>query len=205
MSDSDSELQVPNRRRLQRAPDFTGRQLNHFYQVALRHGLPGLLLGCLLLITSTEVLTGQLSRFLAAPAPYVLGALAILLFTLFWSWYLDRTVSIAQSGWILYLLFVSIWEEWAFRVAVPIVLVGTGLDPRVAIIGSNVLFGAMHYFTLRWKATWCFLAFLGGMELSRQYIENGDLLILIGIHWIATFLNTPWYPGKRAASGQDLR
>ena len=205
MSDSDSGLQLPGQRRLQRPPDFTGRQLNHFNQVALRHGLPGLLLGCLLLITSAEVLSGQLSRFLAAPAPYVLGAVAILLFTLFWSWYLDRAVSIAQSGWVLYLLFVSIWEEWAFRVAVPIVLEGTGLDPRVAIIGSNVLFGAMHYFTLRWKATWCFLAFLGGMGLSIRYIENGNLFFLIGIHWIATFLNTPRYPGKRAASGQDFR
>ena len=205
MSASDSESQVASQRRLQRPPDFTGRQLNYFYQVALRHGLPGLLLGCLLLITSAEVLTEQLSRFLATPAPYILGALAILLLTLFWSWYLDRTVSIAQSGWILYLLFVSIWEEWSFRVAMPIVLVGTGLDPRVAIIGSSILFGAMHYFTLRWKATWCFLAFLGGMGLSRQYIENGDLLILIGIHWIATSLNTPRHPGKRAASGKDLR
>ncbi|MBT3425960.1 MAG: CPBP family intramembrane metalloprotease [Gammaproteobacteria bacterium] len=205
MSDSDSGLQLPGQRRLQRPPDFTGRQLNDFNQVALRHGLPGLLLGCLLLITSAEVLSGQLSRFLAAPAPYVLGAVAILLFTLFWSWYLDRAVSIAQSGWVLYLLFVSIWEEWAFRVAVPIVLEGTGLDPRVAIIGSNVLFGAMHYFTLRWKATWCFLAFLGGMGLSIRYIENGNLFFLIGIHWIATFLNTPRYPGKRAASGQDFR
>ena len=198
-------MQLPGQRRLQRPPDFTGRQLNDFNQVALRHGLPGLLLGCLLLITSAEVLSGQLSRFLAAPAPYVLGAVAILLFTLFWSWYLDRAVSIAQSGWVLYLLFVSIWEEWAFRVAVPIVLEGTGLDPRVAIIGSNVLFGAMHYFTLRWKATWCFLAFLGGMGLSIRYIENGNLFFLIGIHWIATFLNTPRYPGKRAASGQDFR
>lgn len=44
-----------------------------------------------------------------------------------------------------------------------------------------------------------FLAFLGGMELSRQYVENGDLLILIGMHWAATFLNTPRYPGKHAA------
>jgi hypothetical protein len=37
------------------------------------------------------------------------------------------------------------------------------------------------------------------MGLSRQYVENGDLLILIGMHWVATFLNTPRYPGKRAA------
>jgi hypothetical protein len=57
----------------------------------------------------------------------------------------------------------------------------------------------VHYFTMRWKASWCFLAFLGGMGLSRQYVENGDLLILIGMHWVATFLNTPRYPGKRAA------
>lgn len=200
LSESDPESQVPGQRRLQRPPDFTGQHLNHFYQVALRHGLPGLLLGCLLLITSAELLTGQLSHFLAAPAPYALGALAILLFTFCWSWYLDRTISFAQLGWIVYLLSVSIWEEWVFRVALPNVLAGTELDARVAIIGSNVLFGAMHYFTLRWKTSWCFLAFLGGMGLSRQYIDNGDLLVLIGIHWIATFFNTPRRPGTAALS-----
>jgi len=184
-------------RRLQRPPDFTGPQVNHFCQVALRHGLPGLLLGGLLLITSAELLIEPLNRFLVAPEPYVLGAAVILLLTLCWSWHLDRTVSIAQSGWILYLLFVSSWEEWAFRIALPDNLMDVGLDPRVAIVVSNILFGAMHYFTLRWKASWCFIAFLGGMGLSRQYVENGDLLFLIGIHWLATFLNTPRYPGKR--------
>ena len=186
-------------RRLQRPTDFTGQPLNHFHQVVLRHGLPGFLLGVLLLVTSADLLMVPVNRFLEAPEPYVLGAGVILLLTLCWSWYLDRTISIAQSGWIVYLLFVSIWEEWAFRVAVPDSLVDIGLDPRFAIIASNVLFGAVHYFTLRWKASWCFLAFLGGMGLSRHYVENGDLLILIGIHWVATFLNTPRYPGKRAA------
>jgi hypothetical protein len=185
-------------RRLQRPPDFTGPQLNHFRQVALRHGLPGLMFGSLLLITSADLLIAPLNRFLVAPEPYVLGAGVILLLTLCWSWYLDRTVSIAQSGWILYLLFVSIWEEWAFRVALPDNLMDVGLDPRVAIVVSNILFGAVHYFTLRWKASWCFVAFLGGMGLSRHYVENGDLLFLIGIHWVATFLNTPRYPAKGA-------
>ena len=183
-------------RRLQRPPDFTGPQLNDFSQVARRHGLPGLVLGSLLLITSAELLIVPLNRFLAEPQPYVLGAGVILLLTLCWSWYLDRTVSIAQLGWILYLLFVSIWEEWAFRVALPDNLMGVGFDPHVAVIVSNLLFGAMHYFTLRWKVSWCFIAFLGGMGLSRHYIENGDLLLLIGIHWVATFINTPRYPGK---------
>ncbi len=186
-------------RRLQRPPDFTGSQLNHFYQVALRHGLPGLLFGSLLLITSAELWIAPLNRFLAAPEPYVLGAGVILLLTLCWSWYLDRSVSIAQLGWIVYLLFVSIWEEWAFRVALPDNLMDVGLDPRVAIIVSNLLFGAVHYFTLRWSAIWCFIAFLGGMGLSRHYVEHGDLLLLIGIHWVATFLNTPRYPGKLRA------
>jgi hypothetical protein len=65
-------------RRLQRPPDFTGRQLNHFYQVVLRHGLPGFLLGVLLLITSADLLMAPLNRFLAAPEPYVLGAGVIL-------------------------------------------------------------------------------------------------------------------------------
>jgi hypothetical protein len=53
---------------------------------------------------------------------------------------------------------------------------------------------------MRFKITilvWCLFAFLGGIGLSRHYLESGDLFMLIGIHWIATFLNTPRYPGAR--------
>ncbi len=183
-------------RRLQRPPDFTGAQLNNFCQVVLRHGLPGLLLGSLVLITSIDLVFAPLNQFLAAPVPYFLGASVILLFTLCWTWFLNRAVPIAQLGWILYLLFVSIWEEWVFRVALPNNLMDVGLDPLVAVDVCNILFGAMHYFTLRWKVSWCFIAFLGGMGLSRNYLEYEDLLLLIGIHWVVTFLNTPSYPGK---------
>jgi|TARA_B100000768_G_C11153519_1_gene321345 hypothetical protein len=55
----------------------------------------------------------------------------------------------------------------------------------------------LHYFTLRWKAVWCFFAFLDGIGLTRHYLKNDGLFMLIGIRWIATFLNTPRYPGAR--------
>ena len=65
------------------------------------------------------------------------------------------------------------------------------------MIAANLAFGVLHYFTLRWKWPWCLLAFLGGMALSRNFAQNFDLALIIGIHWLATYLNTPRLPGHR--------
>ena len=99
---------------------------------------------------------------------------------------------------MLYLLAVSVWEEWVFRLALPWFGQALGFDLRVAVILSNVLFGALHYFTLRWKWPWCLAAFFGGMALSRQYAEHQDLAMIIALHWVATFVNTPRLPGRSA-------
>ena len=189
---------VSSQRRLQRPPDFTGTPLNHFRDVFLRHGLPGLLLGCLFLFPAIGLLDDQVNRFLETPVRYLGGGICIFVLTIAWSWYLDRNLSAPQLGWIVYLLLLSAWEEWVFRVALPDMLLGSGVPLGAAIIFSNLLFGAMHYFTLRWKIGWCVLAFFGGMGLSRQYINGGDLLLVIGIHWIATFLNTPGPPRPKS-------
>ncbi len=69
MSDRETQIQtdiadqVPSQRRLQRPPDFTGKTLNHFRDVFLRHGLPGLLLGCLFLVPAIGLLDDQVNRF----------------------------------------------------------------------------------------------------------------------------------------------
>ena len=68
------------------------------------------------------------------------------------------------------------------------------LGARVSIVTSSVLFGALHYFTLRWRLTACVMTMLGGLGFSRLLDVSGDLALVILVHWIVTFLNTPRPP-----------
>ena len=183
-------------RRLQRSADFTGRRIVSFQAVFLRHGLPGLLMAALFLAPSQmrSELAESLEAFAAAPMRYSAVALAVLLGMLALSAARYHRLDARQTGWILYLLAVSAWEEWVFRLAIPEFGVSRGLDLGVAVVLSNVLFGLMHYFTLRWKWYWCVAACLGGIGLSRQMALHHDLALVVGIHWVATFLNTPRPP-----------
>lgn len=194
----------PGQRRLQRAADFTGQPLNRFTDVFLRHGLPGLLLGLIFLCLPGASKLLQESFASSANNPGAYFAAVILLFIGFcsYSWFLNRRWIVGHLGWILYLGLLCVWEEWVFRLALPQLLESVGLGVMAAIILSNVAFGAAHYFTLRWRWQWCVGAFLGGLMFSRQIELHGDLLLVIGIHWVATFLNTPRPPGGSAAITQ---
>ena len=189
---------APSQSRLQRPADFTGERLNRFRQVALRHGLPvALVATAFLFIPEMRGLLGQsLAEFLAAPAPHLITVVVIFGLLLGYAGILDRRLDAAVVGWTLYLLAVSTWEEWVFRLAIPYYSQAEGFDLRTMVVLSNVVFGALHYFTLRWKWYWCVIAFLGGMGLSRQFHQEFDLIHVIVIHWIATFINTPRLPGR---------
>jgi len=199
---TDGEALAPSQRRLQRPPDFTGQRLRTFRTVLLRHGLPGALLGalCLLHPQAIGLLTSALSGMLSTPLPYV--AVGSLLFggLMAYAWIIDRRLGAQAVGWILYLLGISIWEEWVFRVAIPYLGQAHEIHLGAAVVGSNVLFGLMHYFTLRWKWQWCLGAALGGLALSRHFGNHFDLAMVIGLHWVATFVNTPRPPGRSASS-----
>jgi hypothetical protein len=185
---------------LQRPPDFTGDRLNRFGQVFVRHGLPGAFLGalCLFVPEMRELLGDALAGLLGALTRYLFIGLAIFGLLLSYSWYLDRRLDAATVGWMLYLLAVSIWEEWLFRLAVPYFGQTQGFDLLAITLVSNLAFGLMHYFTLRWKWQWCFAVSLGGMALSRQMHLHFDLALVIAIHWAATYVNTPRLPGRSA-------
>lgn len=183
--------------RLQRPPDFTGSRLVLFRQIFLRHGLPAALLGALLLILSGDMrMLGweSIAAGLASPVRYAGAALAIFVGLTVYSYVRFRYLKPRQLGWILYLGALSLWEEWLFRVAGPQILTEVGLSLAGAIIVSNLFFAVMHYFTLRWRLHWCIGAFLGGMAFSFNFQQQGDLLLIAGIHWLATFLNTPRPP-----------
>lgn len=142
------------------------------------------------------LLAEALSRPGANPLHYFSAALVIFASLTAYVWFLDKKLDVRQVGWIFYLLLLSIWEEWLFRLAIPYFAKAQAVDLGVAVITSNLLFGLMHYFTLRWKWTWCLAAFLGGLGLSQHMASNFDLAAIIGIHWIATSLNTPRLPGQ---------
>lgn len=188
---------APSQRRLQRQADFTGARLNRFSQVLLRHGLPGAVLGalCLAIPEMRSLLTPALEALLTAPGRYLLAGLTISGLLLGYAWLLDRRVDVRQAAWILYLLAVSVWEEWVFRLAIPYYAGTDGAPVLAMVVLSNGVFAVMHYFTLRWKWPWCLAAFLGGLALSRQMATHFDLALIVGLHWIATYLNTPRLPG----------
>ena len=189
----------PRQRRLQRAPDFTGARLDRFSQVFLRHGLPGALLGvvCLTVPDMRALLQPALVPLLAEPARYLSAGLLTFAALSAWSWRLEGRVDAAAIGWIVYLLALSAWEEWVFRAALPYFAESHGASLRSAVLVTNAAFGALHYFTLRWKWHWCVGAFLGGLGLSRLLHHDFDLALVVGVHWMATFLNTPRPPGRR--------
>ena len=189
--------EVPSQTRLQRAPDFTGGRLNSFRQIFLRHGLPGALLGLVLLALPGMWFLLESNVSSERALLYLGWGIAIAVALGLYAAVIDKGWRPAQLGWVLYLGLLSLWEEWLFRMALPSLLDTLGVSFFTAMIVSNVMFGAMHYFTLRWKWPWCFGAFLGGLALSRQLEVHQDLLLITAYHWIGTFLNTPRAPGSR--------
>ena len=163
----------------------------------MRHGLPGALLGllCLAHPDMRQMLVDSLAGLSADPVKYLTVASLILGALTSYILVIDRSIDTRAVGWILYTLAVSTWEEWVFRLAVPYFAQAQGASLFAAIVLTNLAFGVLHYFTLRWKWQWCLGAFLGGMLFSRMLHTHADLALVIAAHWIATFLNTPRPPG----------
>ncbi|MEE4300785.1 MAG: CPBP family intramembrane glutamic endopeptidase [Pseudomonadales bacterium] len=193
---------APSQRRLQRPPDLTGPRLSRFREVFLRHGLPVLAVGALLLLGPEQrmLLWSHLQPALRDPLAYGFAAACVLAGCCALSGWLDRGVDVSRLGWIVYLLALSIWEEWVFRLATPHWLESIHGSREAAILATNLVFGALHWFTLRWRLRWCVLAFLGGMAFSQQ-MATGDFTRVVLTHWALTFLNTPRPPGGRRRVG----
>ena len=181
--------------RLQRPAKARSRAVLHFRQVLSRH---------LLTMSVVAVVTGLgvarvedwkrlLSPLIAHPVHYLAMCIVIVLGFAIYQRVKRIPWSATQMGWVGYLFLISVVEEWAFRVFLPLYLTDD-LGARASVLLSSVIFGALHYFTLRWRLMACLLTTLGGLGFGRLLDESGDLALVILVHWIVTFLNTPRPP-----------
>ena len=188
--------------RLQRPRDFTGDQIQSFSAVFIRHGLPCALLG-LLFLTDDSIWSLLKSATAAASGNntlYSISAGLIFLCLITHAVIGKYRLDLGRVGWIAYLGCLSLWEEWVFRIGIPHYLGALGVGVLLPIIISNTVFGILHYFTLRWRWRWCLMAGIGGMFFSHNFTNHHDLLLIAGIHWVMTYLNTPRPPN----GGRDI-
>ena len=181
--------------RLQRPAKARFRAVLHFRQVLARHLVTMLVVAVVtgLWVAGVDDWKRLLSPLIAHPVHYLAICVAIVAGIAVYQRVRSIPWSAAQVGWVGYLFLISVVEEWAFRVFLPLYLMDD-LGARASIVVSSVIFGALHYFTLRWRMMPCLLTALGGLGFSRMLEVSGDLALVILVHWIVTFLNTPRPP-----------
>jgi len=186
------------KRRLQRPAKDQNYLINTFNQVLARHFLTMSIIATICIFMSIESFADSiyLKPLTSSPVFYFFILTAISLFFIFI--YLKRGYKIEpiHLAWLTYLLFISVAEEIAFRMMLPILLSGT-FGMISAVLFSNFLFAYIHYVTLRWKFINCVVAFIGGLGLSRLLVSTEDVAILVLVHYFFTFLNTPLPPERR--------
>ena len=184
--------------RLQRLYSKQGAYVSTFVQVAYRHGLVMGIVAIMLVLLSTaeDPLLGYTTALSSSPERYLLACVVmVVLFVCFG--HVRRIGSFPVQGfWITYLLYISIVEELIFRVLLPNML-SFSLHTVAAIVASNAIFAGFHYFTLRWRLANCIAVFFGGLGLSRLLNNTEDVALIVLVHWLVTFINTPTYPGGR--------
>jgi len=186
------------KRRLQRPAKDQNYLINTFNQVLARHFLTMSIIATICIFMSIESFADSiyLKPLTSSPVFYFFILTAISLFFIFI--YLKRGYKIESIhlAWLIYLLFISVAEEIAFRMMLPILLSGT-FGMISAVLFSNFLFAYIHYVTLRWKFINCVVAFIGGLGLSRLLVSTEDVAILVLVHYFFTFFNTPLPPERR--------
>ena len=186
------------KRRLQRPAKDQNYLINTFNQVLARHFLTMSMIATICIFMSIDSFADSiyLKPLISSPFFYFFILTAISLFFIFI--YLKRGYKIESIhlAWLTYLLFISVAEEIAFRMMLPILLSGT-FGMISAVLFSNFLFAYIHYVTLRWKFINCVVAFIGGLGLSRLLVSTEDVAILVLVHYFFTFLNTPLPPERR--------
>ena len=182
--------------RLQRDHFGAIAPVSKFIHVLVRHGLTMGLIAALLNYSNGDpsIISVTLTPLLEHPARYAMACFGALLFAGIFLQRKGYPINTTQALWVGYLFYISIVEELAFRLLLP-VLLNVSIGWTAAAVVSNAIFAGLHYFTLRWKWQNCVFAFLGGMGLFRLLENSNDLMLIILVHFVATFLNTPTQPG----------
>ena len=154
---------------------------------------------CILLSIDLIASSIYLEPLKSSPIFYFFVLSALLFFFIFFYLVKGHKIERIHLAWLTYLLLISIVEEFAFRMLLPFLLSGA-FGMMAAVLFSNFLFASIHYVTLRWKFINCFFAFVVGLGLSKLLESNGDITILILVHYFFTFLNTPLPPERRYLS-----
>ena len=185
--------------RLQRPALLGEFYLESFQMVWRRHGqtMAGLAIASLLLCAGLNV--SIMPPVLSSFSHLVYGAMGLGLIGFYIAVCMARGIALSQVQWrwLVYLVFISAVEELAFRVFVPSLLM-TIIPFTAAIILSNLVFAGLHYVTLRWRWSHCAFVFLGGLGLARLLNGGNDLPLVILVHAVFTFLNTPQPPREKA-------
>ena len=185
--------------RLQRASQNQEVYISKFSQVLLRHGLTMSLicLGCMLFPSVLVTLFSSIDNLFLNINRYAIASMSLGLFMFLYLRFISRKLNYRQIFWIGYLFLISIVEEIGFRLSLPILFSEFFFKEYSFLIGiflSNLIFASLHYFTLRWKLKACIFTFLGGIGLSRLFYETGDITLVVLVHLVVTFLNTPSAP-----------
>jgi len=188
--------------RLQRAAANDGTHISTFRQVLRRHALTmGLCaLAGLCLPQALDRVQATTLGTVASPLSYLAATLALGVFLAFYQARKGHPPNPRNTLWILYLLYISLVEELAFRLLFPMWL-GESINLMGAIVVGNVIFAGIHYVTLRWHWWNCLFVFAGGMGFSHMLASSENLTLVILTHWLFTFLNTPTPP--RGSSKAD--
>ena len=181
--------------RLQRPAAVDGAHISTFRQVVYRHGLAmgSMALVLALLPSAYDQVARTTTRFMDNPATYLLAGALLLSFFVVYQKRKGYRTSPRNNLWLVYLLYISVVEELAFRLFLPIVL-ADAIHFYAAAFVSNVIFAAVHYLTLRWRWQNCVFVFVGGMGFAHMLASHQDIIAVILAHWFFTFLNTPAPP-----------
>lgn len=202
LNETPEQLQQPDSAvstgRLQRPAAKDGTHISTFRQVLRRHGVTmGLCaLAGLFLPLALERIQITTSSTVTAPLSYIAITLALGLFLAFCQARKGLALNLRNTLWLGYLLYISVVEELAFRLLFPMWL-GEIVNPMGAVVVSNLIFAGLHYVTLRWHWWNCVFVFAGGMGFSHMLATYDNLTLVILIHWLFTFFNTPAPPRTR--------
>ena len=149
------------KRRLQRPAKDQNLLINTFNQVLARHFLTMAVIAgfCIFISIDSFANSIYLKPLTSSPVFYFFILTAISLFFIFFYLKRGHKIEWIHVAWLTYLLFISIVEEFAFRMMLPILLSGT-FGMMSAVLFSNLLFACIHYVTLRWKFINCVVAFI---------------------------------------------